>query len=100
MGPFNPIPRKMICVSPADLDAGFGQTGYLRKPFGVGYGDIGQHLAVDLDIGLLETEDELAVRQPVQARRGIDAGDPQAAEVALLDATVTEGVIERPVNRF
>jgi hypothetical protein len=49
------------------LDAGFCQAGNLREPFRVGNGNVGQDLAVNFDIGLFKTENELAVGQPVQA---------------------------------
>src|SRR6266540_2428951 len=46
--------------------------------------DVRQHLSVDLDAGLLEAADEDAVRHVIHAGGGIDALDPQTAEVALL----------------
>src|SRR5271157_6203017 len=45
---------------------------------------VGHHLPVKLDAELLETPDELAVGESVQARTGADADDPQAAEITLL----------------
>src|SRR5206468_5987490 len=44
--------------------------------------------------------DELAVGKAVLARGGVDADDPQAAEVALLAAPAHERVLERGVDRF
>ena len=54
--------------------------------------DIGQHLAIELDIRLLERRHQLAVCRAVQAGRSVDAGDPQLAQIALAYAAVTSGV--------
>src|SRR4051794_31237463 len=64
-----------------------------RERGGIVIGDGGQHLAVDLDLGLLQAVDEPAVGEPVLAHRGVDALDPQTAEVALLVAPVAVGVL-------
>src|SRR4051794_20451080 len=47
------------------------------------HGEIGEDLAVDLHAGVLQTVDEPAVAEAVLAGGGVDAGDPQLAEVAL-----------------
>ena len=65
------------------------------KARGVVVGDGGQHLAVHLDAGLLQPGDEARVGQAVLAHRGVDALDPQAAELALLVAPVAVGVLQR-----
>jgi hypothetical protein len=57
------------------------------------HGDVREHLAVDLDAGLVQTVDDAAVRQPIQARRGIDTRDPQGAEFALVLPPVAVGVL-------
>src|SRR5690606_13095408 len=41
------------------------------------------------------TVDDLAVRQAMHARRGVDARDPQRAEFALLRPPVAEGILPR-----
>jgi len=82
------------------LDAGFCQTGDLREPFRIGDGDVGQDLAVDLDIGLFETENEAAVGPPVQSLGIMDTCNPSVAEITFLYATIPEGIIECPVNSF
>src|SRR2546428_420831 len=43
---------------------------------------------------------EAAVRELVQPRGGVDADDPEAAEVALLAAAVPVGVLLRPLDRL
>src|SRR5919201_440591 len=66
-------------------------TGGIRKSaegLGVPDGDVGQNLAVELDAGQLQSVDEGAVAQAVLAGGGVDANDPQPAEVALAVAPV------------
>src|SRR5215212_6705062 len=65
-----------------------GALGKSAEGLGVAHGDVGQHLAVQLDTGQLEAVHERAVGHPVLARGGVDAGDPEAAEVALAVAAV------------
>src|SRR5919112_4261867 len=67
------------------LSGGIGKS---AERLGVAHGDVGQHLAVELDAGQLEAVDERAVAQAILARGGVDAHDPQAAEVALAVAAV------------
>jgi hypothetical protein len=55
--------------------------------------DIGQHLAVDLDGSLLQAVGELAVGQAQFTCSGVDTGDPQTAEHALLGTAVTVGIL-------
>src|SRR5204863_8604412 len=59
------------------------------------HGEVGEHLAVHLDAGLLETVDQAAVAQPELARAGVDAHDPERAEIALLLLAADVGVLER-----
>src|SRR5262249_34419672 len=63
-------------------------------------GDVREHLAVHLDAGLLQPLDEAAVRQVEGAHRGVDAYDPQRAELALLHLAITVGVDEPALDRF
>src|SRR4051812_49783565 len=65
-----------------------GALGESAEGLGVAHGDVGQHLAVELDAGQLEAVHERAVAHAVLARGGVDAGDPEAAEVALAVAAV------------
>src|SRR5690606_30953558 len=55
--------------------------------------EIGQHLAVDCHLSLAEAVDKSSVGQAVVADGGVDALDPQGAEVALLVAAVAIGVL-------
>src|SRR4051812_17732893 len=68
-----------------------GALGESAEGLGVAHGDVGQHLAVELDAGQLEAVYERAVAHAVLARGGVDTGDPEAAEVALAVAAVAGG---------
>src|SRR5215204_2709411 len=61
-----------------------GLLGKASERLGVADGDVREDLAVELDAGLLQAVHELAVRHALLARRGVDANDPETAEVALL----------------
>src|SRR3954451_25067170 len=67
---------------------------------GVAHGDVGQNLAVQLDARQLQAVDERAVGHALGARGGVDAGDPEAAEVTLAVATVAVRVRVRLEHRF
>src|SRR3989475_5435553 len=69
---------------------------------GLGLADrqIGHHLAVDVDPGELYAVHELRVGQPVLARSGIDALDPQSAEIALSVAAVAVGIAQPLLDLF
>ena len=64
-----------------------------RKRIRLIHGEIGKHLAIDFDLGLLQAVDDLAVAQPELARGGVDAGDPERAEVALLGAAIAVRIL-------
>src|SRR5690606_17305572 len=68
-----------------------GQRGKTRR---VVHGDVGQHLAVEGDAGLRQAVHEAAVAQAVDAGRGVDAGDPQRAEIPLLLLAADVGVLQ------
>src|SRR5574343_440483 len=55
--------------------------------------EVGQHLAVDLDGSLLQAVGELAVGQTQFTHTGVDTGNPEAAEHALLGTAVTVGIL-------
>ena len=90
--------REAVCRLPVCRRAGSGSRrlagdlGKTSEGVGVAHGDVGEHLAVELDAGQLEAVHELRVAHAVLARGGVDARDPQAAEVALAVAPVAVGV--------
>ncbi len=53
---------------------------------------MGERLPVELDTGLLGGTDELGVRETERAEAGVDLDVPEAAHVALLVATMREGI--------
>src|SRR5699024_7189899 len=57
--------------------------------------ELGEHAAVDLDLGGAQALDEPVVGHPVRAGTGVDALDPETTEVALLGAAVTVAVLQR-----
>src|SRR5678816_2818093 len=63
-------------------------------------GHVGKDLAVDVDLRLLQAGHELAVGHAEAAGRGVDARDPELAEVALLGAAVAIGVLPGAHDRF
>src|ERR687896_1575010 len=65
-----------------------GALGESAEGLGIAHGDVREHLAVELDPGQLEAVHEGAVAHAVLARGGVDARDPEAAEVALAVAAV------------
>src|SRR5436305_6374285 len=77
-----------------------GALGDRGKSRRVGEGDVGQHLAVELHLGLLQAGDEPRVRHARHASGGVDAGDPQRAEVATADAAPARGLHQRALNRL
>src|SRR5690348_10901077 len=74
---------------------GLGRRDESRERGRVVDGEVREDLAVDLDLGSLQTLDEAVVRDALSAGGSIDALDPQLAEVALLLATVVVAVDER-----
>src|SRR6185312_1527779 len=65
----------------------------------IGPGDVGKHLAVHLDPGLGKAVNKSGVGEAFQARRRVDALDPQRPERALADPAVAVGVLAGLVDR-
>ena len=62
------------------------------ESLGVVQGEVGEHLAVDLDTSLGQSSHELRVADALHTCGSVDTLNPQSAEVALLGTTVTIGV--------
>ena len=60
---------------------------------GIVDGHLRQHLAVQLDAGLLQAVHEGGVVHTLSTNSVVDAGDPQVAELALLLLTADESVV-------
>jgi len=54
-------------------------------------GQVGKGLAVDFDIGFVKPIDKLAVAHVIHAASCIDTDDPEAAELAFFQLTVSKG---------
>src|ERR1044072_2509130 len=54
--------------------------------------DVGEHLAVELDVRLADAGEELVVGEPLLPRGRVDADDPEPPEDALLVLAVPVGV--------
>src|SRR6185436_8389189 len=67
------------------IERGFGLLCDGSKSGGLVHRQIREHLAIDVDTGLLQAIDETAVAQVELAGRRVDALDPQRAEVAFLE---------------
>src|SRR6185312_645694 len=93
---FKSVRRGVLEVFERDL--GLRHEG--RKSLRLVDGHVGQHLAVDLDAGLVEAVDEAAIAQAVLAGGGVDALDPERAERALADLAVAIGVLQRLLDRL
>ena len=59
---------------------------------GIVEGEVGEHLAVDLDACLVDKTHELAVAEVLQTGSCIDALNPESTEVALFVLAVAVGV--------
>src|SRR5690606_12869500 len=59
-----------------------------------------QRLAIQLNSRPMQAMDELAVAKAALTNGGIDPDDPQSTEIALADATVSEGIDPRANQRF
>src|SRR3954463_5125105 len=75
------------------IERGFRLLCDRGKSGGLVHGQVREHLAVDVDTGLLEAIDETAVAQVELAGRRIDALDPQRAEVAFLEPAAAVRVL-------
>src|SRR5262245_30081900 len=76
------------------------RLGELRERLLVRDRDIGEHLAVDLDRGLLQAAHECAVAEAALACRGVDPRDPQGAKLALAHPAVAVRVLPRLHHRL
>ena len=69
----------------------FRELDDLVKPRRIVDRDLRQRLPIQLRQSLLQAVDELAVAQPARPAGGVDADDPQPAELPLLRTPVAEG---------
>src|SRR5687768_12417467 len=81
-------------------EAGLDLARDLRERGLVRHREIGQHLAVDVDVRALQPGHEARVGHAQLAHRGVDARDPQRADHALLGAAVAVGILARLHHRL
>src|SRR6202790_5832718 len=87
-------------VTALGREAGLGFLCDGREGRHVMYRKIGEHLAIDGEARLVQPVDQRAVGHSTQTRCGVDAGDPQRAELALLFAPAAIGVLTRLDDRL
>src|SRR4051794_8789736 len=92
--------RRLLVLGGSGRRRPTGGVGGSGERLGVADGDVREDLAVEFDAGELEAVHELAVAHAVLARGGVDARDPEAAEVALAVAAVAVRVGVRLHDRF
>ena len=57
------------------------------------HGQVSQHLAVHFDLGLVQAIDETAVGQAKITCGGVDADDPETAELPLTLTAIAVGIL-------
>jgi len=75
------------------------QIGDFRKPGRVGNGHLRQDFAIQFNAGAFQAVHEFAVRQIVQARGGVNPGDPKFPEITLsgfpVPVSIHQGLVHR-----
>src|SRR5436189_3624559 len=79
---------------------GFDLAGNLRERRLVEHREIGEHLAVNLDVGAPQARHEGGIAHAELAHRRVDARDPQRPEGALLVAPIAVGILPRLHHRL
>ncbi len=77
-----------------------GQLGDGSESCGIDDGEVGEDLAIDVDFRVLQVADETGVRRSVGAGRGVDAGDPEPAKIALFALSPDVRVLPGLVNHL
>ena len=95
--PFSERPRVTRAFAREALGR-LGDLGDRAKACRIVHREIREDLAIDGNLRLGETRDQLRVRQTDRPSRRVDADDPKRAEVALATLTIARGVIERTLD--
>src|SRR5262245_48175679 len=96
LGELSPCPDPSGGGAALGGEVGTGQLDDPGKRLGVVDGDLGERLAVQLDVGPVQAGDQLAVAQAAHPAGGVDADDPEAAELALARLAVAVRVDAGP----
>src|SRR5580658_485285 len=83
--------RESVTALGRETGLGFLRDG--RKGGHVMDREVCKHLAIDGETRLVQPVDQRAVGQPAQPRSGVNARDPQCAELALLLAPAAVGIL-------
>jgi len=81
-------------------DCSFGGFNYSIEAGRIGNGDFAEHLAVQLDFGLFEAIDELAVPYTALAAGSAQTYNPKASEIAFSPFAVDSGIDSRSYGGF
>src|SRR4029434_4546215 len=76
---------------------GFGELGDRLEAVRIVHGEIGEHVAIDGDAALLQSVHQPGVGEAGETRGGVDAHDPQAAELAPAHAAIA--ICVTPIQR-
>lgn len=76
-----------------------GPGGQLGERAWIGYRQLGKNLAVQANIGLLQSMNELAVGKIVHTGGSIDSGDPKLSEIPFPRFSVPECIHQCLVDR-
>ena len=77
------------------FEAKLAALGYRDDPFKCGRRvdrQLRQHLAVDLDFGVIKSLHKTAIRNPFFPAGRVDTGRPEVPDLALMNFTVTIGI--------
>ena len=82
------------------LQASLGDLHQLGKGGLVLGGDVGEHLAVNLDLGRFKALDKSAVGDFIRSAGSVDPHIPQGAEFTLLITAVAVGILPTVIQRI
>src|SRR5271156_2379199 len=97
---FDPEARMKLSCCGVVADGGLGLGDEGGESSSVVHGNVGEHLAVELDTGGLEAVDELRVADAVDLGGGVDAHDPEGTVLPLLLLAAAVGELESTLDGF
>ena len=96
----NPRIIRFTCASGGQAERLANRFDDLIECLGIGNGHVGQHFAIELDIGFFQAVDELAIAKPSLADSRVDTDDPELAELAFSNASIAKRIDARADDRF
>ena len=82
------------------LQCGFSLLAESGESGRIVYGDLGEHLAVEGDVSLLQTVDECRIVHIIQLAGCADTGYPKSAEISLFETSADISVLTGLPDRF